>query len=283
MTFDMNRTWSQGLALLKANFNLLSVIAGVFLLLPGALFYVALPEVTAALATTQDPDQMLAILQAHSGKLIGFGLLATIAQLIGYLGMIALMGGDRPTVGEALKRAFTGLPTAIGATILLVLVYAVVGLGLSVLLGGLAAGAGAIGGEGLTAVIVFIGVAAVMVAVLYIVTRFTLTTPAIVLEGLGNPVTAMKRSWELTRSHAMKIFGFFALLFIAYLVIAMLLGGIVGVIAALFGGGAASALVNGLFNGLLGAGVAMLFSAILTSMHQQLAGGGNQGIGMTFG
>jgi hypothetical protein len=283
MTFDMNRTWSQGLALLKANFSLLSVIAGVFLLLPGALFYVALPEVTAALATTQDPDQMLAILQAHSGKLIGFGLLATIAQLIGYLGMIALMGGDRPTVGEALKRAFTGLPTAIGATILLVLVYAVVGLALSVLLGGLAAGAGAIGGEGLTAVIVFIGVAAVMVAVLYIVTRFTLTTPTIVLEGLGNPVAAMRRSWELTRSHAMKIFGFFALLFIAYLVIAMLLGGIVGVIAALFGGGAASALVNGLFNGLLGAGVAMLFSAILTSMHQQLAGGGNQGIGMTFG
>jgi membrane-anchored glycerophosphoryl diester phosphodiesterase (GDPDase) len=283
MTFDMNRTWSQGLALLKANFSLLSVIAGVFLLLPGALFYVALPEVTAALATTQDPNQMLAILQAHSGKLIGFGLVATIAQLIGYLGMIALMGGDRPTVGEALKRAFAGLPTAIGATMLLVLVYAVVGLVLSVLLGGLAAGAGAIGGAGLAAVLVFIGVAAIMVAVLYIVTRFTLTTPTIVLDGLGNPVAAMKRSWELTRSHAMKIFGFFALLFIAYLVIAMLLGGVVGVIAALFGGGAVSALINGLFNGVLGAGVAMLFSAILTSMHQQLAGGGNQGIGMTFG
>ena len=282
MTFDMNRTWSQSLALVKANFSLLSVIAGVFLLLPGALFYVALPELMNALATTQDPDRMMAILEAHAGKLAGFGLLATIAQLIGYLGMIALMGDDRPTVGEALRRAFAGLPTAVGATLLLVLVYVVVGLALSVVLGLLAAGAGAVGGEGLAAVIVMIGVAAVMVAVLYIVTRFTLTTPAIVLDKLANPVTAMKRSWGLTRPHAMRIFGFFALLFVAYLVIAMLLGGVVGLIASALGGGAATALVNGLFNGVLGAGVAMLFSAILTSMHQQLTGQDHE-IGMTFG
>lgn len=282
MTFDMNRTWSQSLALVKANFSLLSVIAGVFLLLPNAVFYVALPELMNTLATTQDPDQMMAILQAHAGKLVTFGLLATIAQLIGYLGMIALMGDDRPTVGEALRRAFAGLPTAIGATLLLVLVYIVVGLGMSVVLGLLAAGAGAVGGEGLAAVIVMLGVAAVMVAVLYIVTRFTLTTPAIVLDRLANPVTAMKRSWNLTRANAMKIFGFFALLFVAYMVIALLLGGIVGVIAAALGGGAATALVNGLFNGVLGAGVAMVFSAILTSMHQQLTGKDQQ-IGMTFG
>ncbi len=282
MTFDMNRTWSQSLALVKANFSLLSVIAGVFLLLPNAVFYVALPELMNTLASTQDPDQMMAILQAHAGKLVTFGLLATIAQLIGYLGMIALMGDDRPTVGEALRRAFAGLPTAIGATLLLVLVYIVVGLGMSVVLGLLAAGAGAVGGEGLAAVIVMLGVAAVMVAVLYIVTRFTLTTPAIVLDRLANPVTAMKRSWNLTRANAMKIFGFFALLFVAYMVIALLLGGIVGVIAAALGGGAATALVNGLFNGVLGAGVAMVFSAILTSMHQQLTGKDQQ-IGMTFG
>lgn len=282
MTFDMNRTWSQSLALVKANFSLLSVIAGVFLLLPNAVFYVALPELMNTLASTQDPDQMMAILQAHAGKLVTFGLLATIAQLIGYLGMIALMGDDRPTVGEALRRAFAGLPTAIGATLLLVLVYIVVGLGMSVVLGLLAAGAGAVGGEGLAAVIVMLGVAAVMVAVFYIVTRFTLTTPAIVLDRLGNPVAAMKRSWNLTRANAMKIFGFFALLFVAYMVIALLLGGIVGVIAAALGGGAATALVNGLFNGVLGAGVAMVFSAILTSMHQQLTGKDQQ-IGMTFG
>lgn len=283
MTFDMNRTWSQGLALLKANFNLLSVIAGVFLLLPGALFYVALPEITNALATTQDPNQMMAVLEANSGKLIGFGLLATVAQLIGYLGMIALMGDDRPTVGEALRRAFHGLPTAIGATLLLVVVYVMAALVIGLLVGGLAAGAIAVGGEALGAVVSFIGVVIAMIAVMYIVTRFTLTTPAIVLDKLANPVTAMKRSWGLTRSHAGKIFGFFALLMIAYLVIAMLLGGIVSMIAALFGGGAATALVNGLFNGVMGAAVAMLFSAILTSMHQQLAGGGSQSIGMTFG
>ena len=34
MQFDMNRTWSQAVALVRANFQLLAVIAGIFLLLP---------------------------------------------------------------------------------------------------------------------------------------------------------------------------------------------------------------------------------------------------------
>ena len=38
MTFDMNRTWNEALSLVRANFQLLAVIAGVFLLLPTVVF-----------------------------------------------------------------------------------------------------------------------------------------------------------------------------------------------------------------------------------------------------
>lgn len=282
MEFDMNRTWAQAVALVGANFQLLAVIAGIFLLLPSAAFYVAMPDLLTSLEQTDDPDLMMSMLQDSMGPLIGYGLVAMLAQIIGYLGMIALMGEDRPTVGEALKRALSMTPSAIGATLLLVLVYAAVSVVLSLLLGVVIAGMASLAGGGLTAVATFVGVAATLVALVYVVTRFTLTMPAIVLDGLANPLNAMMRSWQLTNKHAMKIFVFYALLFISYLVISLILGSVFGLVAVAFGNGAGSALVLGLANGLIGAAVAMVFSGILVSMHQQLSGVSSQRIEDTF-
>jgi membrane-anchored glycerophosphoryl diester phosphodiesterase (GDPDase) len=283
MEFDMNRTWNQAVALVSANFQLLAVMAGIFLLLPSAAVYVAMPDLLTSLQGTEDPEVMISMLEEAMGPLIAYGLLAMLAQIIGYLGMIALMGEDRPTVGEALKRALTMTPSAIGATLLLALVYILVAVALSLALGLVIAGLASVAGEGLAAVTTFIGVIAMLVAVVYVVTRFTLTLPAIVLEGLANPVKAMTRSWQLTNRHAMKIFLFYALLFVSYLVISLILGSVFGLVAVAFGGGTGSALVLGLANGLIGATVAMVFSGILVSMHQQLSGVSPQRIEDTFG
>ncbi len=282
MEFDMNRTWTQAVALVGANFQLLAVIAGIFLLLPSALFYVAMPDLLASLEQTQDPDLLYSILAESMGPLIGYGLLAMLAQIIGYLGMIALMGEDRPTVGEALKRALSKTPSAIGATLLLVIVYILVAVVLSLVLGLVIAGLASLAGDGLAAVTTFLGAIATLIVIIYVVTRFTLTMPAIVLEGLANPVKAMTRSWELTNRHALKIFVFYALLIISYLVISLLLGSVFGLVAVAFGGGTGSSLVLGLANGLIGAAVAMVFSGILVSMYQQLSGVSSRRIEDTF-
>jgi hypothetical protein len=282
MEFDMNRTWTQAVALVGANFQLLAVMAGIFLLLPSAAFYVAMPDLLTTLQETDDPDLMMSMLTESMGPLIGYGLIAMLAQVIGYLGMIALMGDDRPTVGEALKRALAMTPSAIGATLLLVVAYVLVAIILSLVLGLIVAALGSIAGEGAVIALTFLSVTATLLAVVYVVTRFTLTMPAIVLDGLANPAKAMIRSWQLTNRHALKIFVFYALLFISYLVISLLLGSVFGLLAVAFGSGAGSALVLGLGNGLIGAAVAMVFSGILVSMHQQLSGVSTQRIEDTF-
>lgn len=285
MSFDMNRTWSMALALLSANGQLLAIIAGVFLLLPGTLFYVAMPDIMTTLATqtNPDPDMVLAMLREAMVPLIVLGLVTLVAQIIGYLAMIALMGDDRPTVGEALRRALAYLPSTIGVTLLLMVGYIlVVAVGALVMALLVAAGT-AIGGEVLGGVLAVIGAIALIVGIIFLATRFILTMPIIALEGITGPWTVCKRSWNLTRSNALKIFFFYVLIFAAYIVIAMILSSIFGVLAGLLGNGAGAALVLGLSNGLIGAAVAMLFSAIMVAMHRQLAGLSTTAIDQTFG
>lgn len=285
MTFDMNRTWSMALALLSANGQLLAIIAGVFLLLPGTLFYVAMPDIMTTLATqtNPDPDMVLAMLREAAVPLIVLGLVMLMAQIIGYLAMIALMGEDRPTVGEALRRALAYLPTTIGVTLLLMLGYVVFAGLAAVALGLLTAVGIGVGGEVVGGILVFVGVIAMIVGLVYLATRFILTMPIIALEGITGPWTVCKRSWSLTKSNALKIFFFYVLIFAAYIVIAMILSSIFGVLAGLLGNGAGAALVLGLSNGLIGAAVAMLFSAIMVAMHRQLAGLSPTAIDQTFG
>jgi membrane-anchored glycerophosphoryl diester phosphodiesterase (GDPDase) len=285
MNFDMNRTWNQALALLQSNAQLLSVIAGVFLLLPGTLFYVAMPDVMTTLGTqaNPDPEAVLAMLQEAMVPLVILGLVMLLAQTIGYLAMIALMGDDRPTVGEALRRALAFLPTAIGVSLLMVLGYAVLALAFALLLTLIVAGFSALGGEAVGGVLAAVGVVTMVIGIVYLATRFILTMPVMALEGVTGPLAVCRRSWALTRSHSRKIFFFFVLIFAAYIVIAMILGAVFGVVASLLGNGGAAALVLGLSNGLIGAAVAMIFSAILVAMHRQLAGLSTTAIDQTFG
>lgn len=281
MTFDMNRTWTHALALLGANWQLLAIIAGVFLLLPGTLFYVAMPDVMTTLSTqvNPDPDMVLAMLREAAVPLTVLGLVMFVAQMIGYLAMIALMGDDRPTVGEALRRALAYLPTTIGVTLLLLLGYLLVAFACALVLGLLVAGATAIGGG----VLAVIGAIGMVVAIIYFATRFILTMPIIALDGVTGPWAVCKQSWDLTRSNALKIFFFYVLIFAAYFVIAMIFSSVFGVIAGLLGNGAGAALVLGLSNGLIGGAVAMLFSALMVAMHRQLTGISNAAIDQTFG
>jgi len=278
MPFNMNRTWSQAVALVRANSQLLAIIAGVFLLLPALLFAFLMPETIDWSRLGQDSEEISQQMEGMLGPLLIYGLVSFVLQLIGYGAMVALIGEDRPTVGEAIVLGLRSLPTIIAATLLFALAYLAVALIAGVIVGAIsAAGAG-----GLAAAIAFVVVAALFIGVLYVITRLSLTLPVVVLEGVRNPVTALRRSWLLTKQQGGAIFGFYVLLFIAYFVISMLLFGVVGVIGAMFGPGPAAALFTGLVNGIIGALAAMVMSGILVSMHQQLAGRSGAALGETF-
>ena len=58
MTFDMNRTWAQSLAMVRANWQYLSLIAGVFFLLPNLVLVIAMPDMMGMLiGPGGDPDR----------------------------------------------------------------------------------------------------------------------------------------------------------------------------------------------------------------------------------
>jgi membrane-anchored glycerophosphoryl diester phosphodiesterase (GDPDase) len=277
MQFDMNRTWSQTLTLVKGNFQLLAIVAGVFMLLPALVIYIANPEILQVLSLT-DPEAVEATLQPAMLRIGLFGLAAFILQMIGHAALMALISGERPTVGEAIRAGVRALPSVAGAVVVfflgLIAAMFVLSFGLSLILSLIAMLLGS-STEGAVALTTLVLMPVLIVFQLYVMVRFMMTLPVIVLEHQGNPLKALGRSWRLTRPRAWAILGFIALLGIAYFVILMVVSIVLGAIGAVTGDPATggSALVFGLVISLVGALVAILASGILVSIHQQLSAG----------
>ena len=282
MNFDMNRTWSDAVELVQSNFQLLAVIAGVFILIPTLIFYMAVPDFMMA-ATSMEPDSgaMEALLADNAGILVVTGLLVILAQFIAYAAMVALVGGDRPTVGEALAMAGKAIPTLIGVTLLMMVIYVLFGLVLALAIGLIVAAISSVAGTLGIVLGTLIASVCLFGAIIYAVARFLMVYPAIMLEGEKNPVAALKRSLSLTKPHAKRIFWFLALIFVAYLVISMVVSGIFTLLASTLGSGTGAALMSGLLNGVMGALVAMIYAGLMVAMYTQLTGG-NASIGETF-
>ena len=279
MEFSMNRTWNEAVAMFRANFQLLAIVGGVFVLIPSLLIYMALPDFFANLMLAEnDPEAIERMMASMLGPLILWGTIGFLAQMIGYVAMIVLMGADRPTVGEAIVIGLKAVIPVIAATLLFGLIYLLLALVMALVIGGLAVALG----EGGAAVLGFVLVLALLLVTLYLAIRFVLTMPVIGLERAYNPLKAMVRSWRLTKVVAWRLFAFFLLLFIAYMVLSLVFMGIIGGAIGAIGGGAGGSFAIGLLNGVVGALVAMIFSAILVSLYRQLAGPGTAEVRETF-
>lgn len=283
MQFDMNRTWSEAVALVKTNFQLLAIIAGVFMLLPGLAIYVANPEMLTLLFSPGDPAAMEAMVAALPASFFLWGLASFLIQLIGYSAMIALMGSDRPTVGQAIVRGVKSLPSVIGAFIVFIVGFVIVAFALSLVLGlivaliagvfGLVAGTGENAGTGILTLVISL---LVLVLELYVLVRFMMTLPVIVLEQEYNPFKALIRSWRLTKPKAWAIVRFIALLAVAYLVIILVLTLVISALGLFAAGTLSTGSIIGsaLLLTVIGVLVAMIASGILISIYRQLTGGG---------
>ena len=102
MNFDMNTCWSRAVELLQSNFQLLLIVAGVFLLLPTLAFYMLIPDMQMLSDPTIDQDILAEKMLEMAGPLMAVGLVSTVFQFAGNAAMVALMGDARPTVGQAI-------------------------------------------------------------------------------------------------------------------------------------------------------------------------------------
>lgn len=284
MNFDSSLAWNEAVAAVKANRQVLLPVAGVFFLLPGILGGFFLSDYQeAVMASLSNPGGKNAAMATMSGPEAMISLLSLLLQMVGTIALLALLTDrQRPTVGEAIGTGLRALPTLIGALLLCVVGYFLVGMIFAivaaVLGGAMAMTAGAAGAAG-------VGFLAILMAfpmVIYVTVKLSLLPPVVAIEREMNPVAAIKRSWKLTRRNSLRLFFFYLLLFIAYLVVALIVGGVIGAIVRLTTEGAAEKLAMGVLSGLLGAAATLVFIAILAAVHGQLTGTSADRISETF-
>lgn len=273
MKLDMSRAWNDATAMISANKEMVLVLAGVFFFLPYLVLMLMLPDMSGGMPvqTTANSDAaMEQMLSVYADNWWAF-LLIGILQGIGMLAGLALLGASsRPTVKDAIASGVKGLLPYIGVQILQTLILLLV-LGVPI---AIAAATGSV------ALMVIVGLLA-FIGFLYLFTKFSLAPPAIAIDGVMNPVTALKRSWELTKGNTLRLFLFYALLLIALVVVAMLVAMILGLIFALMGAQAA-VIGNGIVAALINAAYVMVFLAAWAAVHRQLAGPSTESIRETF-
>lgn len=260
--FDSNAAWQEAAGLVAANREVLFALAGVFFLLPSLLLAVVLgePEVDSAAGG----QQMLAAMTAFYGRGWWLILLAALVQIAGMLTVLTLMRDHRrPTVSEAIKAGFAGLPTYFAAQMLFVL-----GIGLA---GGLLVGIAAAVLPALAAVMALVLIAFLVFAAI----RLILLAPLVAVEGQRNPVAALTRSWHMTRGNFWRIFGFLLLVAILFLVALAVIMIVVGIVLAVLSQGEVQRLLASVVSSALSAVAVLYFLGILAAVHRQLAGKGH--------
>lgn len=264
---DMGTAWTQATGLMGANRDTISAIAGLFFFLPALASGLLLPELSnppqpapgtdPAVAMRAMVDQISAI-YAENWPLL---LALTVVQVIGSMSLLALLT-DRgnPTVGEALRTGVRSVPSYLAAQIVTVIGASLaIGLPTGVLsaMGGMAVGA--------------LALVVALAAILYVMIKLSLTGPVIAIEGRLNPFAALARSWQLTRGNSLRIVLFLVLLLVVIGIIALLVGGILGLVlsamgetVALIGGSVIDSLVSTL--------LAVVFLVVTVAIYRQLAG-----------
>lgn len=179
--------WDDAARMLRANAGLLTAIAGVFLFLPTLLVarYVPPPDAWATLT------EYFAAMQNYFERAWLWLLIGNLANMIGAIAIyLLLLAEPRVTVGGAVKRALPILPFYYLLTLLW---NAAVALGLL----------------------------ALIVPGLYLLGRLSLAYPALVVETPSAPISALRRSWQLTAGRGWSVTGF--------IIVVALIVGLIGI------------------------------------------------------
>ncbi|NJM49806.1 MAG: hypothetical protein HC843_02075 [Sphingomonadales bacterium] len=230
---DYTATWNDAVAMMKRHQSLILPIAGVFMFLPNVIMGAMLPQ--PEIQGDIDPNAALAILSEYFASLapwlIGISILATIGNLA-ILHMV--LGGKNPTVGEAIT---LGLGSFIAVFL-----------------------AGIISTIGVT-----IGMLLLIVPGIYLAVKFSLVSPAVVAEGIKNPIDALSRSWAITKGNSLRVFGFYLIIgivgFLLYFVATLVAGGLLGLISNIL-----AVIVDGALSTIL----AVVFLFVVAAVYKQL-------------
>lgn len=261
MKFDLDTAWKDTTRLLRDNFSLLAVVAGVFYFIPYAaalLWIPGLADLTMGQFDPSSPETEAMANEMFAGYWWALVLLG-IVQGIGLLAMLALLKRRAsPTVGQAISAGGKSVLSYIAAQLLQAVILAIV----IFLLIGLPVA------SGLTPLAIIGGIAG-LVVVAYVLTKLSIAAPIIAIDGQLNPVAALTRSWHLTKGNSVRLFFFYFLLLVAYIVISTIVSMVFALLFAM-GGAEVQSFGQAISASLMNALLALFFAGVLAAIHTQL-------------
>ncbi|MBB6424646.1 hypothetical protein [Sphingopyxis sp. JAI128] len=234
--FDMGAAWDDAMALVKAHLPLTSILAGIFLFLPGmALALLGPVPLTPPNDTT--PDQLLTLLIADMRQQLPWLLFVAVASTLGSVAILRLwLARAGTSVGEALTFAMVMIPTLIGIFVIQSILF-----GLAFLL--------------------------LIIPMIYLIGRFAAVYPLLADRELKSPVAALHGSWQLTQGNGWRI----ALFVILFMVVLLVVSAITGGITSVFGTqGSFGHLIGSAINSAVSAAFGLLNTAVIASIYRQL-------------
>lgn len=270
MGFSAGTAFSESFTLLRSRFVPMLVVS--------ILYYVLLAVVVGIFGAGMIGSAMSMGMNPGSNPAAavptGFG----ISLLLFYLALYSLnffhqsalvrLCSDRhePNLGDAMATGLRSVPTLLGAALLLIVGLIAVTILLSIVGAAVAMGAQSPG-------LSFIVGLVMLVALGYMAMRLSMLLPAVAIEEQRNPITAIGRSWDMTKGNTLKLFLLFVGVFLIMGLIGLIMffttigmpqpgsvpstGGLIGFFVMMV---------------IFGLTVGMWFIALVAAIHRQLAG-----------
>jgi hypothetical protein len=225
----------------RSHADILLIVAGVFLFLPSFAQALLVPQIEVKALGLNMMDALGEYFRQH-------GLVLLLLQLPAWLGGAALLAllvdPARPTVGQALSRSLTMLPSVIAL-------------------------------NWLSNFALMAGLFAFIIPGVYLFGRILLAAPAQMAGHLVNPFAAFEQSMALSRGNGWRITGLFLLVGFVLGILQATIGASISIILSVILPKAALAVASGMLSALL-ASLSLLVIALLSAaVYRQLSGASN--------
>jgi len=258
---SISKAWEESKARIAVDGRLMAVVAAALIVLPGLIVEVISPS-----ALRTDSSALESILF----------LLSSLLALIGQLAIIRLAVTPAVSVGEAIGHGARRMPIYLVAAILLTILFIVILIPF-----GIAAYAAGVPFDRSSEQAFLQSPVAMVLSLLYmpllifIAIRMLMSSPVASEEDAG-PIQILRRSWDLTRGHWWRLFGFIVMFVIGALILIAAVNWAVTAFAVILFGAIApmslSALLVGLFDSIVNGGVTVFLAVMLARIYLQLTG-----------
>lgn len=206
------------------------------------------------------------------GAIIGFIIFYVIYLALVFAQQASMSAMASPTrrvlFGDAMSTGFRAGLTSVALLVMFFIVYFVAALVIGLVFAALAF---------ISEILVFLGALALLPGAIYLVCRLSVIVPVMAVEGVFNPITAINRTWEVTRGNVLGILVILilgALITVAILIVpAFLIFGMAG--GAASGGADGAGIALAIIGTLLFIPlfmVAQVFSVTLTTcLHSEIS------------